>query len=498
MTYKTKIVVVFGMVLVALSWVGLLSYQGVGQSDEDRGWLIHTHVVLEKLGDVISDLLHTEISLRDYIFTGDESYLEHYRDAVGHLNGHIGEVGKLTADNSVQRRALERLEPLVAVRLSELQERLDLRKREGSKSGLSMIGAGIEKQSMDRLSAQLLEMTREEQRLLVKRSAAADASSQKNKVIIVIVGVLGIVVLVAAGFVVCREIEQRVKAAREIRTLNENLERRVIERTGQLQTANVELQTQITERARMERALYEQNIELQNAAETKNRFLANMSHELRTPLNGIIGFAEFLVDGKPGTINPKQREYLEDILNSGRHLLQLIGDILDITKEGTGEMGLNPQKSSLRETIEEACAVAKLIAHKKGIYINVNVATGMGDVTLDQQKFKQVLNNLLSNAVKFTHHGGKVEIRAEPHGTDSVELVVRDTGIGIKKEDVGRLFKEFQQLESGPSRPYEGTGLGLALARKIVELQGGTIGVKSEVGKGSSFTVVLPLRRTLG
>jgi signal transduction histidine kinase len=265
-----------------------------------------------------------------------------------------------------------------------------------------------------------------------------------------------------------------------------------------LQTANVELQTQITERARMERALYEQNIELQNAAETKNRFLANMSHELRTPLNGIIGFAEFLVDGKPGTINPKQREYLEDILNSGRHLLQLIGDILDITKEGTGEMGLNPQKFSLRETIEEACAVAKLIAHKKGIYINVNVATGMGDVTLDQQKFKQVLNNLLSNAVKFTHHGGKVEIRAEPHGTDSVELVVRDTGIGIKKEDVGRLFKEFQQLESGPSRPYEGTGLGLALARKIVELQGGTIGVKSEVGKGSSFTVVLPLRRTLG
>jgi signal transduction histidine kinase len=141
-----------------------------------------------------------------------------------------------------------------------------------------------------------------------------------------------------------------------------------------------------------------------------------MSHELRTPLNGIIGFAEFLVDGKPGTVNSKQREYLEDILNSGRHLLQLIGDILDITKEGTGVMGLNPQRFSLRETIQEACAVAKPIAQKKSIHINVNVATGMGDVTLDQQKFKQVLNNLLSNAIKFTHHGGKVEIRAEPHG----------------------------------------------------------------------------------
>jgi signal transduction histidine kinase len=139
----------------------------------------------------------------------------------------------------------------------------------------------------------------------------------------------------------------------------------VIERTEQLQMANSELQTQIAERERIERALYDKNIELQKAAKTNDQFLANMSHELRTPLNGIIGFAEFLVDGKPGGVNSKQKEYLEDILNSGKHLLQLISDVLDLAKVGAGKMELNPERFSLRNAIEEACAVAKPIAQKK-------------------------------------------------------------------------------------------------------------------------------------
>ena len=222
----------------------------------------------------------------------------------------------------------------------------------------------------------------------------------------------------------------------------------------------------------VERVLHDKNIELQNAAEAKDQFLANMSHELRTPLNGIIGFAEFLVDGKPGTVNPKQKEYLEDILNSGKHLLQLISDILDLAKVGAGKMEFHPERFSLRKAIEEACAVTKPIAQKKGIQIDVNVAPEIGDVTLDQQKFKQVLYNLLSNAIKFNDDGGKVEIRAAMHDTDRFKLVVKDNGIGIKAEDVERLFKEFEQLESGASRRHEGTGLGLALTRKIVEVAG--------------------------
>ena len=261
------------------------------------------------------------------------------------------------------------------------------------------------------------------------------------------------------------EVAERRQAEAGLKALNETLEQRVLERTVQAETAN-----------RM-----------------KSEFLANMSHELRTPLNGIIGFAEFLVDGKPGTLNPKQKEYLEDILNSGRHLLQLINDVLDLAKVEAGKMELSPERFALREAIEEVCAVAKTIAQKKSIQIEVDVAPDLSDVTLDQQKLKQILYNLLSNAVKFTDDGGKVEIRAAMHDAHCFKLVVKDTGIGIKPEDLQRLFKDFEQLESGGSRRYEGTGLGLALTRKIVESQGGEVNVESEAGKGSSFTVVLPL-----
>ncbi len=249
----------------------------------------------------------------------------------------------------------------------------------------------------------------------------------------------------------------------------------------------------MTERKQIERSLYNKNVQLQNAAKAKDRFLANMSHELRTPLNGIIGFAEFLVDGTPGPLNLKQKEYLEDILSSGRHLLQLINDVLDLAKVEAGKMRLSPERFALREALKEACAVAKPLAQKKRIQIEIGVAADLREVTLDEQKFKQVLYNLLSNAIKFTSDGGKVEVLAANHGANRFRLVVRDTGIGIKSEDIGRLFLEFEQLESGATRRYEGTGLGLALTRKILELQGGTIGVESEVAKGSSFTIELPL-----
>ena len=248
----------------------------------------------------------------------------------------------------------------------------------------------------------------------------------------------------------------------------------------------------ITDRKRIERDLHDKNIELQNAAEAKNRFLANMSHELRTPLNGIIGFAEFLADGKPGALNPKQKEYLEDILNSGRHLLQLINDVLDLAKVEAGKMELSPEKFTLRKAIEEVCAVARPISQKKSIQVSVDVAPQLGDVTLDQQKFKQVLYNLLSNAVKFTDEGGRVDIVASAQDSSGLRLEVRDSGVGIKADDFSKLFVEFQQLDSGVSRRHQGTGLGLALTKKIVELQKGTITVESEPGRGSTFTVTLP------
>lgn len=244
----------------------------------------------------------------------------------------------------------------------------------------------------------------------------------------------------------------------------------------------------VTERKHFEQAI-------RQASRMKSEFLANMSHELRTPLNGIIGFSEFLVDEKPGKLNEKQKEYLNDILNSGRHLLQLINDVLDLSKVEAGKMELNLETFGLSKAVEEVCAVIIQLARRQHITIIRDIAPGIEDVTLDQQKFKQVLYNLLSNAVKFTNNGGRVEISAVFQEPGLLKLQVRDTGIGIKKEDFEKLFVEFQQIDSGTARKYEGTGLGLALTKKIIEFQQGSILVESEPDKGSTFTVTLPLNR---
>ena len=236
-----------------------------------------------------------------------------------------------------------------------------------------------------------------------------------------------------------------------------------------------------------------QAIELEYANRMKSEFLANMSHELRTPLNGIIGFTEFLIDEKPGPLRPKQKEYLSDVLTSARHLLQLINDVLDLAKVEAGKMELHPETFPVHKAVEEVAAVIKGVAQKRRIALGIEVGEGLDAVTLDQHKFKQVLYNLLSNAVKFSDEGGQVDIhvrRLDPH---RLEVQVRDSGIGIKEEDINRLFTEFEQLDSGTARRFEGTGLGLALTKKIIEFQGGHIGVESEPGKGSVFIVVLPV-----
>ncbi len=242
-----------------------------------------------------------------------------------------------------------------------------------------------------------------------------------------------------------------------------------------------------TARKRFEQAL-------QEASRLKSEFLANMSHELRTPLNGIIGFSEFLIDGKPGALNPKQKEYLTDILNSGRHLLRVINDVLDLSKVEAGKMELRPETFAIRDALDEVCTGLTALAESKQVRIQRDVSLDLERVTLDRHKFVQVLYNLLSNAVKFTEAGGEVEILARADENARLRLSVRDTGIGIRAEDLSKLFVEFQQLDASAARRYQGTGLGLALTKKIIEFQRGSISVDSEAGKGSTFTVLLPLQ----
>jgi protein-histidine pros-kinase len=239
-----------------------------------------------------------------------------------------------------------------------------------------------------------------------------------------------------------------------------------------------------------ERKIFERS--LQNANRMKSEFLASMSHELRTPLNGIIGFTEFLIDGKPGPLNGKQKEYLNDVYNSAKHLLQLINDVLDLAKVEAGRIDLNPETFPIAKAVAEICGVIFGIAHKKRVEVRVALPADIGEVTLDMQKFKQICFNLLANAIKFTDSGGTVEIGGQSIDDGRFSISVSDTGIGIKSGDLQRLFREFEQLESGASRRFEGTGLGLALTKKLVEYQGGSVKADSEYGRGSTFTVTLP------
>ena len=247
-----------------------------------------------------------------------------------------------------------------------------------------------------------------------------------------------------------------------------------------------------TDRRNIELALQEKNGELQRTVEARDLFLANMSHELRTPLNGIIGFAEFLADEKPGPLSPKQKEYLEDILHSGKHLLHVINDVLDLAKVEAGKMELTPEAFSIRKAIDDVYAALELVAQKKQLQIAVKLDPDFDEIVLDRNRFKQVLYNLFSNAVKFTDEGGLVEVATAKIDESHFRLIVADTGIGIKAENLKRLFREFEQIDPGRRRG-QGTGLGLALTRRIVQLQSGTIDVESEFGKGTKFTIVLPL-----
>jgi signal transduction histidine kinase len=244
--------------------------------------------------------------------------------------------------------------------------------------------------------------------------------------------------------------------------------------------------------ARLFREIADKSRQLEAASRHKSEFLANMSHELRTPLNAIIGFSEVLAEKMFGDINTKQAEYLQDILESGRHLLSLINDILDLSKIEAGHMELEPTDFDLPSAIDNALTLVRERATRRGITVGRTVDEHLGTIRGDERKVKQVLLNLLSNALKFTPEGGRIDVGGRLDG-EMVEVSVADTGVGIAATDQEAVFEEFRQV-GATERKAEGTGLGLALSRKFVELHRGKIWVQSEVGRGSTFTFTLPVR----
>jgi signal transduction histidine kinase len=232
--------------------------------------------------------------------------------------------------------------------------------------------------------------------------------------------------------------------------------------------------------------------QLEVASRHKSEFLANMSHELRTPLNAVIGFSEVLLERMFGDLNEKQEEYVNDILTSGRHLLSLINDILDLSKIEAGRMELALTSFDVGMALDNALTLIRERANRHGIALELTVEDGLSTIVADERKFRQIMLNLLSNAVKFTPDGGRIEVTAATRD-GRAEIAVRDSGIGIADAEQDVIFEEFRQAGTASDRKAEGTGLGLALTRKFVELHGGTIWVRSAVGEGSTFTFTVPL-----
>nr|WP_255351031.1 ATP-binding protein [Methanosarcina sp. MTP4] len=250
----------------------------------------------------------------------------------------------------------------------------------------------------------------------------------------------------------------------------------------------------VTERKELEKSLLKAKTAAEAANRAKSGFIANMSHELRTPLNSVIGFSDLLLEGAFGTLNGKQARYVHNILNSGKHLLEIINNLLDISILETGESSLDYEELDLAPFIEEVRTSIRPLASSKNVAIETDFDPTLGNIRADRAKLKQVLYNLLSNAIKFTPGEGKVSV--ETRKKDGVaEIRVTDNGIGIPLESHRKIFQPFVQGDSSSAKEYKGVGLGLYIVKNFVELHGGEVGVNSEPGKGSTFTFTLPLER---
>jgi PAS domain S-box-containing protein len=286
---------------------------------------------------------------------------------------------------------------------------------------------------------------------------------------------------------------ERQQAIDDLYQLNQQLETRVEQRTQELQYTNQQLSVA--------------NSELARATRLKDEFLANMSHELRTPLNAVLGMSEGLMTGVFGDLNERQMRSLSLIETSGRHLLELINDILDVAKIGAGKLELELSSVAIEYLCKSSLNFVKQIANQKNIQLKLSINHSIKMITVDERRMRQALINLLSNAVKFTPKGGKICLEVKLQEREATELTsersyamifsIIDTGIGISPEDISNLFQAFVQIDSSLNRQYAGTGLGLTLVKQLVEMHGGCVSVASQVGEGSSFSIVLPYTESI-
>jgi signal transduction histidine kinase len=464
MTFKRKVVAGFGAALAILISVGIVSYRNMVRDEKDRLWVNHTHLVLEKMDAVLTDLLDAETGERGYILTGEESFLEPYTRAIEHVNPDIRELRELTADNLLQQGTLDHAEPLISERLGMLRDRIEARRQQGLISGAEIVRQGPGKQHMDRIRAQLAEMKQEENRLLKLRSDETAKSSRDTRIMIVSGEILAITFLCLAGMVVGQEMGQRKRAEEEVRGFNADLERRVAERTAEL-----------NERAK---DLARSNSELQ-------QFAYVASHDLQEPLRMVASFTQLLAKRYKDKLDDDARDFINFAVDGATRMQTLISDLLNYSRVGTqGKPFAITEMDALLKRVLESLQFG---IEESGAVIS---SDPLPSVMADPQQLGQLFQNLLANAIKF--HGEqppRIRILAERIGADW-KISVRDNGIGISQEHADRIFVIFQRLHT--KTEYPGTGIGLAICKKIVERHGGRIWIEPSPAGGTTFCFTIP------
>lgn len=437
----------FTLAVIIILVIAYLMERSMLKAREYDAQVKHTNIFIQNLNGYFSTIKDAESSERGYIITGNKDYLQLHREAKQTINERIPELRELLSNNPDEQIWFNGIVMLTQRKFAGQDSSLDIMNREGFEAASAFVSTGYGKKIMDSIRVNISNLQKEEINLLKEKTEMRQIFIDRINTQILIGGVFGILILFVIFFLLQK-------------------------RTSELEITS----------ARAEKS-----------DRAKSNFLALMSHELRTPLNSIIGFSGMLLQGIAGPLNGEQRKQTEMILTSGRHLLRLITDILDITTIEAGELKIHYETFDIVKVIEEVVAFEKTSAEAKGIAIELRKNHDALEIISDPARIEQILLNLVHNAVKFTERGS---VKIVCQSVDSqVEIKVSDTGIGVSRENMDKLFTPFLQIDNGLIRKHRGTGsgLGLSISKKLVDMLNGEISVESEYGVGSTFIVSLPL-----
>jgi signal transduction histidine kinase/DNA-binding response OmpR family regulator len=519
LSFRTQVLTGFILSLLLVIGVFYFSYTSINNLQKNEKAVDHTEAVIKAANRVQALLLDAETGQRGYIATDQTVFLEPYVKSLSRVPGALIELKALTKDNSDQKSNIDSLVAFANLKSDELRYVIEVSRTRGFDAARTVLAIVPGKYDMDKVRFYVGRIVDVENRRLAIRKASADNAAWNTINGIVVGGVIVVYVVFFLAFYIRSAFRKLRKSEENLRLTNIELEttnEELITKTELLQQSDEELRaqqedlqnsnTELEEKANLlaeknesleeaRRAIALKVRELELADKYKSEFLANMSHELRTPLNSILVLAQVLQDNKPGNLTTDQMKYAGVIVNAGNDLLALINDILDLSKIESGKLEIQNENVKISEILYNAEMLFTEIAAKKKIIFTINIDKKLPpQIFTDQLRVEQILKNLLSNAFKFTADGGAVTVNTFAGENNMVIFNVTDTGIGIPEDKQKLIFGAFQQADGSTSRKYGGTGLGLPISRELVTLLGGKIGLTSQPGKGSTFTLTIPLK----